>query len=559
MEETSVSSNIKDGVVANFNRVAVADSTRAVSVTEIRSSLARGREIALLDLREEAAYAEAHPLFAASLPLSRLEMEVRDRLPRKNVPIVVYDDGEGLVAAALERLRHLGYSELGFLSGGLRAWAAAGAELFRDVNVPSKAFGELVEARRHTPSIGAEELAARVRSGDDVVVLDARRFEEYRVMSIPSATSVPGGELALRVHELAPDPATLVVVNCAGRTRSIIGAQSLVNAGIPNPVAALRNGTIGWTLAGLPLDRGQSRSHAVRGTAAADAAARVAATARAARRLADAAGVDRMNLAALREWSGDPTRTLYRFDVRTPEEYAAGHLPGFRSAPGGQLVQETDHFAPVRGARIVLAADDGVRANMCGSWLAQMGWDVAILVDDAVANGIVELEKGPFRPNRPALPAVAGISATELERLILKQAVTVVDLSSSEEYDRGHVPGAWFALRSQLGKTPSAVWFRVPVVLVSPDGVLASFAVAELEALTGMPPQVLSGGMAAWRAHGGVIETGHTRSLSPAIDLYRRPYEGTDNPVEAMEAYLEWEFGLVAQLERDDTHHFFVL
>jgi rhodanese-related sulfurtransferase len=545
--------------VASFNRVAVAEKARAVSVTEIRSSLARGREIALLDLREEAAYAEAHPLFAASLPLSRLEIEVLDRLPRKNVPIVVYDDGEGLVAAALDRLRRLGYSELGFLSGGLQAWAGAGAELFRDVNVPSKAFGELVEARRHTPSIDPEELAARVRSGDDVVVLDARRFEEYRVMSIPSATSVPGGELALRVHELAPDPATLVVVNCAGRTRSIIGAQSLVNAGIPNPVAALRNGTIGWTLAGLPLDRGRYRSHAVHRTGATDAEARVAATARAARRLADASGVGRIGLAALREWSGDSTRTLYRFDVRTPEEYEAGHLPGFRPAPGGQLVQETDHFAPVRGARIVLAADDGVRANMCGSWLAQMGWDVSILVDDAVTRGIVPLEQGPWRPNRPPLPAVAGISAAELEMLLFRQAVTVVDLSSSTEYDRGHIPGAWFALRSQLGKTPSAVWYRVPVVLVSPDGALASYAAAELEVLTGMPPQVLRGGMAAWHEHGGAVETGHTRSLSPAIDLYKRPYEGTDNPSTAMEAYLEWELGLVAQLERDNTHHFFVL
>ena len=78
-------------------------------------------------------------------------------------------------------------------------------------------------------------------------------------MSIPTATSVPGAELALRVRALAPDRATTVIVNCAGRTRSIIGAQSLINAGLPNRVAALRNGTIGWTLAGLDLDHGQAR------------------------------------------------------------------------------------------------------------------------------------------------------------------------------------------------------------------------------------------------------------------------------------------------------------
>jgi rhodanese-related sulfurtransferase len=86
-----------------------------------------------------------------------------------------------------------------------------------------------------------------------MVVLDARRFDEFNTMCIPGGTSVPGAELVLRVRELAPDPRTQVIVNCAGRTRSIIGTQSLVNAGIPNPVAALRNGTIGWTLAGLGL------------------------------------------------------------------------------------------------------------------------------------------------------------------------------------------------------------------------------------------------------------------------------------------------------------------
>jgi len=523
---------------------------REVSVAEIRSRLAGGREIALLDVREEGAYAESHPLFAASLPLSRLELDVLDRLPRKNLPIVVYDDGEGLAARAVKRLVSLGYSDVGFLKGGLSAWAAAGAELFRDVNVPSKAFGELVEARRRTPSIGAEELAARVKSGEDLVILDARRFEEFSVMSIPSATSVPGGELVLRAHELAPDPATMIVVNCAGRTRSIIGAQSLVNAGVRNRVAALRNGTIGWTLAGLQLDHGQTRTHAT------PVAAREAA-ARAARRLADAAGASRITAAVLEAWSADASRTLYRFDVRLPREYAAGHLPGFRSAPGGQLVQETDYFAPVRGARIVLDDDDGVRANMAASWLAQMGWDVSILSVAAGAAGRVET--GPFRPRLPPLPEVNQIAAAELETLLGTRAVTVVDLCSSREYAEGHVPGAWFALRSQLGNTPSAVWCGVPCVLVSSDDALARFAAVELEALTGMPPRVLAGGMAAWRAQGRPLETGHSRALSPAIDRYKRPYEGTDNPTEAMQAYLEWEFGLVAQLERDNTHHFRVL
>ena len=63
---------------------------REASVEEVRDALLRGREIALLDVREEGVYAEAHPLFAASLPLGRLELEVLDRIPRPTTPVVVY-------------------------------------------------------------------------------------------------------------------------------------------------------------------------------------------------------------------------------------------------------------------------------------------------------------------------------------------------------------------------------------------------------------------------------------------------------------------------------------
>jgi rhodanese-related sulfurtransferase len=520
------------------------------TVADVRASLIERREIALLDVREEGVFAESHPLFAASLPLSRLELEVLDRIPRQTVPIVVYDAGEGLAHKAAARLGDLGYGDVALLEGGLQAWAAAGAELFRDVNAPSKAFGELVEATRHTPSIGAEELYGKLNAGEDLVVLDARRFDEFNTMSIPSATSVPGGELALRVRDLAPDPDTLVVVNCAGRTRSIIGAQSLINAAIPNRVAALRNGTIGWTLAGLPLEHAQVRkAGAVRGNSRTE-------TSRAARALADRAGVGQVGWEELSSWARDPTRTLYRFDVRTPEEFAAGHAAGFRSAPGGQLVQETDVFAPVRGARVVLADDDGVRANMAASWLAQMGWQVFVVpshVHDA------DVEYGPSVNRLPPPPAVATVSARELADLLQTTPTLIVDVSSSAEYARGHLPTAFFALRSQLDRVPSAAPPDARIVLVSSDGVLATFTAPELAAISGRPPLVLSGGTVAWKAAGFDLERGPTRLLAPPIDRYRRPYEGTDNPTAAMQAYLEWEYGLVAQLHRDGTHHFRVI
>src|SRR5690606_38010883 len=233
--------------------------SRQISTHAVRKALIDRREIVVVDLRDEADFADAHPLFAASIPLSRLEMDILDRVPRLTTPIVVYDNGEGLAEPAVSRLEAIGYRDVAVLEGGLEGWRAAGGEIFRDVNSPSKAFGELVESRRHTPSISANELNALLAQGADVVVLDARRPDEYRTMSIPTATSVPGAELVLRAPVAAPRPETLVVVNCAGRTRSIIGAQSLVNAGVVPRVAALRNGTIGWVLDGHALEHQQNR------------------------------------------------------------------------------------------------------------------------------------------------------------------------------------------------------------------------------------------------------------------------------------------------------------
>lgn len=536
----------------------------AASPAEVRAALLARREIALLDVREEDPFAQAHPLWAAQLSLGKLELEAWGRIPRRDTPIVVYDDGEGRAARALPRLRALGYTDVRVLDGGLAGWRDAGFELFRDVNVPSKAFGELVEAERHTPSLAAEEVKALLDAKADVVVLDARRFDEYQTMSIPGGTSVPGAELVLRARALAPDPKTRVIVNCAGRTRSIIGTQSLVNAGLPNPVAALRNGTIGWTLAGFALEHGQARRFPDAPSPAQVEAARSAAAA-----LAERAGVRRIGPGQLADWLAEPGRTTYRFDVRTPEEYAAGHREGFRSAPGGQLVQETDMHVPVRGARIVLtdlgtdSALAGVRAPMTASWLAQMGWEVALL--DAPALGAAAAVTGGDAAPRPPEPLVRRVAPATLADWLATGDAVAVDLTSSANHVKGHVPGAWWALRAELGEVLPRLPAARRLVLTCGSSLLAAFATGDAASALQAAGRgdtevwVLDGGNAGWAAAGLALEAGDARLASPRSDRYRRPYEGTDNPRAAMQGYLDWEFGLVAQLGRDGTHHFRVL
>jgi len=525
------------------------DAPNSVTALELRRRWRAGEEVALLDVREEGPYSLAHPFFAVSLPLSQIELRILDLIPRMSAPIVVYDNGEGFAQRATARIAAIGYSDVSILDGGLEAYAAIG-EVFRDVNVPCKSFGELVEAIRHTPSVSADEAKALIEGEADLVVLDARRFEEYRTMSIPRGVSVPGAELAFRAREIAPSPDTTIIVNCAGRTRSIIGTQSLINAGVPNRVVALRNGTIGWTLAGHKVERGRTERMLQRPQATYPAALSDA-TAWAAR--VGVAVLDRATFDRFRNEADE--RTLHLLDVRTPEEYATAHPPGFASAPGGQLVQATDEWVAVRGARLVLFDDDGIRARMTASWLVQMGWDASVVGPDIVEAS----ETGNPTPRRPVLPDPGAATIDVADLAQHRDRWTLVDLSRSPAYAKGRIPGAYFILASRFVDDLPRLPGDGPILLTSQDGAEALFALADASAATQRDVFVLAGGTQSWIESGRALEQDHQSWISRPDDIYRRPYEGTNNPTEAMQAYIDWELHLVAQLANDGVANFRVV
>lgn len=513
-----------------------------ISPARLKAMLRDGAELAIVDAREEGEFGQSHLFWAAPLPLSRLPLRAAALLPRKTVRIVVTDDGRGLAERAAAQLQGLGYTDLAVLEGGTPAWQQAGLELFSGVNVPSKAFGEWVEHAYETPSIDPLELKALQESGQDMVILDSRPWDEFSRMTIPGATNVPGAELALRAPALVPGPDTLVVVNCAGRTRSILGAQSLRSFGLPNRVVALRNGTMGWELAGLKCD------HAA--TARYDPATGPTPVQRArAEALAALHGVGTINAMTLMRWRNDPSRTLYVLDVRDLAEYQAGHLPGSLHAPGGQLVQSTDAWVAVRHARIVLVSDDGVRSCMTAQWLAQMGHrDVHVL--DASPAMLTALPPPPA-----TIPADLAIAPGQLSHLLDQDAATVIDLARSIDYRSGHIPGARWAVRtrlSRLGALPEGT-----IVLTAPDPALALLAVPEAENLATGPVKVLRGGLAEWRAMGLPVEANRrTPEDADCVDFYLRAYDRNDGVEEAMRAYLAWEIDLPNAVARDEDASF---
>ncbi len=512
---------------------------RQIAPKELRGWITHRGELALLDAREEGEFGAGHLFWAVPCPLSRAELRLPALLPRLSTRVVCVDDGRGLAERLAGLLEGMGGTDVHVLQGGTSAWEAAGFVLFTGVNVPSKAFGEWVEHHYGTQSIDAPELKAWQDEGRDVVVLDSRPMDEFHRMSIPGGINVPGGELAYRIGDLAPDPNTVVVVNCAGRTRSIMGAESLRRAGVPNQVVALRNGTMGWQLAGLEVARGGTERYA-------DGTPRTAAQAlERARAFAESAGVGVIGPLDLDRFEEDPDRTLYVLDVRDPAEFAARHRPGSRNAPGGQLVQATDQWIGVRGARVALVDDDGVRARMTGAWLRLMGHRDVFVVE----GGLDDLaEPGPA----PMLATTVASLADEVDAI--PAGAAVLDLARSIDFRAGHIEGAVWAVRTRLEALRGRLADAGSVVITSPDGVLARLAVAEAQHLTRSTVRTLRGGTLGWVARGGSLEASRTDPADAAcVDFYLRPYDRNSGVEAAMHAYLSWEIDLVHEIERDGT------
>jgi rhodanese-related sulfurtransferase len=407
--------------------IAAAGRFPRISATALKALEEDGQELAILDPREEGSYGQGHLLHAVNIPLSKLELSVAALVPRRSTRIVLSDGGEGTAERAAVRLAELGYAHLSVLEGGTPAWKQAGYEIFSGLSVPGKAFGEWIALRYQTPEITPEDLHRKLVDGEDVLVLDSRPANEYVNMNIPGSMNVPGSELVYRFPELGVKPEALVVINCAGRTRSIIGAQSLINAGVGNKVMALRGGTMAWQTSGFELEHGALR-HAPEPSGQS-----LRRALEAAQKVADRYNVKTIDASTLERFQAEKDRTLYVIDLRTPEEYRSGHRPDSSYGWGVQLVQGMDKYAATRHARVVLVDNYLVRALMTASWLVQADWRETYVLADPFAG--LQLATGDYRPAVLGLKdAAPAIDPAELSELLKTNSATVIDVADSSSH-----------------------------------------------------------------------------------------------------------------------------
>ena len=367
---------------------------KSITVAELAAAI-DDLDLALIDVRETGEYNTAHIPGSWSLPRRQIEYRMAEMVPWPGARIVVCDDDGARAALAAVTMESMGYTNVSVLAGGSNRWVTEGHGTDWGLNVPSKDFGERWLMTENVPELEPDELHEWIERGDKFILVDSRTPEEHHRACIPGSRSMPGAELGLRMWQLAADVPkdTPIVVHCAGRTRSIIGAGTLRRMGFEN-VYALKNGTMGWQLAGLQVEEGSDRLEMPQ-----PSAENVAKASETARRIAEGDGVkyiDRAGLDAIKARAA--SENVYLLDVRTREEYAAGHLPGFRHAPGGQTVQASDSYVGVRGGTIVFACDaSNVRSSMTAGWFRRMGFPNVYVLERGAESGAAELAKGLVR------------------------------------------------------------------------------------------------------------------------------------------------------------------
>jgi rhodanese-related sulfurtransferase len=527
---------------------------QTIDVEALRALLASDELYACLDVRERGEFALQQ--IAGTTPLARGTLEYRapPMVPRRNLPVVVLCDDGRRSALAADTLRATGYATVRVLAGGLQAWVARGLPTREGWGVHSKEYGERVAVDLQVPQITAKELAARRGRGEAITVVDVRTDEEYWRGHVPDAWHVPGGNLLLEVPGLLDQLDSALVISCAGRTRGILGAQLLREAGLRN-VSALLNGAMGWRLAGLDLELGGGRGRPGGARTVPDWVIQ------ATERLGREACIERLDVEALVALQGAPG-PCYVVDVRLPAEYRAGHIPGAVSLPAGQAALMHENLLAVRRAPVVVVADDPIRPIWAAALLQRLGFPSVRVLDGGLAAWTAQ---GRALEHGDAPGAVYGLDEARRQVRALAPAAVdalragepaplVLDVRGSGEFGVGHLPGArWLARgKLELGVDALAPDRERPILVTCDTGVRSTLAAATLQRLGHQDVAVLDGGLNAWQAAGRSLEEGlEGADVSVAeaqADFGHTLWSGTLGRSRAdMEHYLTWEENLAQQ------------
>ena len=515
--------------------------TLKVNAETLKSWLSDKNEIAFIDVREIGQHTKGHPFFSISIPYSLFELNLEILIPNKKTKVILLDQNDGISILAYKAATLIGYSNLFILEEGVNGWINAGYKLFDGINVPSKSFGELIEQYFHTPSITAKELNKKQKNNENCIVIDGRPFDEYQKMSIPNSICCPNGELAYRVSSHVKDINTEIIINCAGRTRSIIGAQTLIDLGISNKVKALENGTQGWFLSDLCLDHNKNDFLDVRpdDTELKKIQNKIF-------KLLIKHSINLIDFSKAQDLILDKNKSTFIFNVTNSNK----NMNSIRHVPGGQLVQATDKYIGVWKATVILVDDgDLIRAGTTAIWLKKMGYQVHVLKKE-----IIDINTLKFK--NKFLLKEKKLNIFEIEKFNNFKNTILYDIRSSENFMKIRIKNSIWLNRANLRKVK--IKKQQQIIIITDEFDKARLVINDIEEMN--LGCVIS--LYKWKEnelinHSNIID--NKPILFPkkdCIDFNFHTYKRHKGSKSHANQYLKWEIGLINKMDKQELSFF---
>ena len=510
----------------------------------VRSWISDKEEVAFIDVREIGQHTNGHPFFSISIPYSLFEFNIKILVPNKQTRVILIDNNNGISDLVYNIAHQMGYSNISIIEGGVEEWVSAGYKLFDGINVPSKSFGELIEKYFHTPSITAKELAQKQKNNENYIVIDGRPFLEYNKMSIPKSICCPNAELFYRVSSHIKDMNTEIIINCAGRTRSIIGAQTLINFGIKNKVKALENGTQGWFLSELSLEHNKNKYLEVLPNDIETQQLQKKVL-----KLINDLNIDLIDLKKAQQLIIDKKKSTFIFDVTTSK--TINITPGtIMNVPGGQLIQATDKYIGVWKATVILVDDgDLIRAGTTSFWLKKMGYEVYILKE-----GLLKAQTLKF--TKEIDHKLIDLDFINLEDLVKIKKQILYDIRSSKDFCKMRIKNSIWLNRAHLYR--EKIKTDDPIIIITDNLEKASLIVKDLKQKDkGAIIKVYKWNQNEIISYPSVIDvTIETLSEQNNIDYNFHTHMRHDGNKEHAKQYLEWEINLVSKMDKQELSFF---
>ncbi len=293
---------------------------RRLSIQRLEALRTQGAKV--VDVRDKLAFAEGHIPGSINIPDNELFTTWAGWILEPDQPFVLI--------APEERVPDLATSLF-------RVGVDGAAGYFTDVHYWARMGHELAQL----PQMNARELAEAL-SAKTAVAVDVREPYELHTGVIPGAITAPAGRLVERAFE--PDTGRRLVFYCGRGDRSAIVASYLMHLGFSN-VTSLQEGIFGWRAAGLEVELPAENADQFEVIDVGEALQRF----------------------AMQKWA--------LVDVREPEDFAKGHVPGAINVPLDDFVNDQ----VVEGLRdkgpLLLICNTGNRSGMAAEWLADEGFE----------------------------------------------------------------------------------------------------------------------------------------------------------------------------------------